>query len=82
MRLSKIVRLHKVNVAILLFIVLFGTFHYFKPAFAYDQNGVFRPFGVGYSNKTVVPVWLVAILLGIFSYLAVLVYISSSSSSS
>jgi hypothetical protein len=38
----------------------------------YTKEGGFRPFGVGYKHKTVVPIWIVAIILAIFSYLAVL----------
>jgi len=66
---------HKVNVAIIIFIILFSLFHYFKPGFAYNNEGGFRPFGVGFRNKTVIPVWVVAIILGVFSYLLVLFWI-------
>jgi hypothetical protein len=38
----------------------------------YNEEGGFRPFGVGYRNKTVIPIWLVAIVLAIFSYVVVL----------
>ena len=47
---------NKVNVAILLFLVMFSIFHFFKPGFAYNNEGGFRPFGIGFRNKTVVPV--------------------------
>jgi hypothetical protein len=47
---------------------LFSIFHYFKPGFAYNELGGFRQFGVGYQNKTIFPVWVVAIILAIFSY--------------
>lgn len=63
---------NKTSIAIVLFLVLFGIFHYFKPGFAYGKDGEFRPFGVGYRNKTVVPVWGVVIVLAILCYLAVL----------
>jgi hypothetical protein len=63
---------HKVNVAIIIFIILLLLFHYFKPGFAYNNEGGFRPFGVGFRNKTVIPVWVVAIILGVFSYLLAL----------
>jgi quinol-cytochrome oxidoreductase complex cytochrome b subunit len=65
------IRLHKANFAILLFLILFGIFHFVKPAFAYGREGEFRQFGVGYQNKTVVPVWIVAIALAILCYVAV-----------
>lgn len=55
-------------VATFLFLILFSIFHFIKPGFAYNDLGGFRPFGLGYKHKTVFPVWVVAILLAIFSY--------------
>lgn len=49
-----------------------------KPDFAYMPDGSYRQFGVGYKHKTVVPIWLVAISLAIFSYLFVLWLINTS----
>jgi len=69
---KKLLIQNKVNFAILLFLVLFSTFHFIKPAFAYNENGGYRAFGLGYRNKTVVPVWVVAICLALFSYLFIL----------
>jgi len=69
---KKLLRLYKVPFAIFLFLVLFGTFHLWKPSFAYQENGAYRPFGIGYKHKTVIPIWIVAILLAIFSYLIIL----------
>ena len=72
----KFVRANKVNVAIVLFLICFIVIHTLKPTLIYDEDGGFRPFGVGYRHKTIVPIWIVAIILGIFSYLAVLYYIT------
>ena len=72
----KFVRANKVNVAIILFLICFIIIHTLKPTLIYDEDGGFRPFGVGYRHKTIVPIWIVAIILGIFSYLAVLYYIT------
>jgi len=71
------VRTHKTSVAIVVFVIVFSLFHYVKPGFAYGNDGEFRPFGVGYRNKTVIPVWVVAIVLAIFTYLCVLAYCRS-----
>jgi hypothetical protein len=54
--------------AILVFLILFSIFHYIKPGFAYNELGGFRQFGVGYKNKTIFPIWVVAIILAIFSF--------------
>ena len=73
--LSKIaMRKNKVAVAILLFIIIYGIFYIAKPAFAYNEDGTLKPFGLGYSNKTVIPAWLVAIILGILCYYFIMVY--------
>ena len=69
------VNTHKANIAILLFLALFFIVHTTKPALLYTEEGGFRQFGVGYRHKTVIPIWGVAIVLAIFSYLAILVYI-------
>ena len=73
---SKLLRNYKVQFAVMLFIIMFTTFHMIKPGFAYLPNGAYRPFGVGYRHKTVVPVWAVAIFLAILSYLFVLCLLS------
>jgi hypothetical protein len=72
--LRNIVQTHRAMFALLLFGVLFGAFHWAKPAFAYNSDGTFRPFGIGYKQKTVISVWVVTIILAIFSYTAVIYY--------
>lgn len=69
---KKVLIQNKVNIATFLFLILFSTFHFIKPGFAYNENGGYRPFGLGFRNKTVIPVWVVAILLALSSYLFVL----------
>ena len=66
---------NKVNVAIIIFLILFSLFHYVKPGFAYNSEGGYRPFGLGFKNKTVIPIWVVAIIFAILSYLVVLWWI-------
>jgi len=62
--------------AILLFLIVFGIIQLSHPAFLYNQDGSIREFGVGYKNKTILPIWLLSILLGILSYLFVLYYLT------
>lgn len=62
--------------AIILFIILFCIVHVTKPAFIYKTDGSLREFGVGYRNKTILPIWLLSIILGILSYLFVLYYLA------
>jgi hypothetical protein len=63
-------------VSILLFLAIFITMQIGKPRFLYKEDGSIRDFGIGYRNKTILPVWLLAIVLGILSYLFVLYYLS------
>lgn len=73
--LQKFVRLNKVLFAVAIFLFLFTAIHLYKPLLMYNEEGGFRPFGVGYKHKTVIPIWIASIVLAIFSYLAVIVYI-------
>lgn len=60
--------------SIVLFVLTFGIIQYIKPAFLYNKNGSIREFGIGNKNKTILPVWLLSIILGILCYLAVIYY--------
>jgi hypothetical protein len=64
------------SVSIILFLILFTIINYFKPGFLYNTDGSIREFGLGYKRKTIVPVWLLSLTLGIVSYLFVLYYIT------
>lgn len=69
---KRFVRMNKVTLAIFIFLILFTIIHVTKPTIIYREDGSFRQFGLGYRNKTVVPIWSVAIILAILSYLVVL----------
>jgi uncharacterized membrane protein YozB (DUF420 family) len=62
-------------VAIILFITIFSLIQLSKPVFLYNTDGSIREFGVGYKNKTIFPIWLLSIVLGIVCYLIVMYYI-------
>ena len=72
---NKFVRIHKINFAILIFLSVFTMIHIYKPLLMYNEDGGFRPFGIGYKHKTVIPIWIVSIIVAMFSYLAVLYYL-------
>ena len=69
---KKFIRINILNISILIFILAFSGLHMLKPSFAYNDDGSFRQFGIGYRHKTVLPIWIMAIVLAIFSYLFVL----------
>ena len=70
------IRENVTTISIILFIVMFGLLVLLKPAFLYNKDGSIREFGIGYKNKTILPIWLVSIILGILSYLIVMFYIA------
>jgi len=61
-------------VSVILFIVIFGIIQFVKPSCFYNKDGSIREFGIGYKNKTIFPIWLLSIILGIVCYLAVIYY--------
>ena len=62
--------------SIVLFVILFGAIQVMKPTFLYNSDGSIRDFGVGYKNKTILPIWLLSIILGILCYVFVMYYIA------
>ena len=64
-----------VLVAIILYIILYGVVILAQPSFLYKSDNTLRQFGVGYRNKTILPMWLFAFILGIISYVAVIYYL-------
>ena len=64
-------------VSIIIFLFIFGLIQMSKPLFLYNKNGSIREFGIGYRNKTILPIWLLAIVLGILSYLVVIFYVAN-----
>jgi hypothetical protein len=74
--LKGFVQVNKLSVTVSIFLIIFSFIHMLKPTLMYSEDGSFRPFGVGYRHKTVIPIWLVSILIAIFSYLGVLYYLA------
>jgi hypothetical protein len=71
------IRQHITLIAIILFVIMFGLIVMVKPAFLYNKDGSVREFGIGYRNKTILPIWLLSLILGIVSYLIVMFYLAS-----
>uniref|UniRef100_A0A6C0E2E7 Uncharacterized protein n=1 Tax=viral metagenome TaxID=1070528 RepID=A0A6C0E2E7_9ZZZZ len=74
--LRQFIRNNVTLVSILIFITLFTIVQLYKPLFLYNPDGSIRSFGIGYKNKTILPIWLFSIILGIFCYLFVLYYLA------
>tara|TARA_X000000950_G_C13794882_1_gene610986 strand:- start:233 stop:478 length:246 start_codon:yes stop_codon:yes gene_type:complete len=76
---KEFVRRNKPASAIIIFIILFILLQWTKPTILYERDGSLRQFGLGNNRKTVIPIWLVSIVLGILSYLFVLMFLSNNS---
>ena len=62
-------------VSIIIFLIIFGVIQLLRPAFLYNRDGSIREFGVGYKNKTILPLWLFSIVLGILTYVMTLYFV-------
>ena len=70
------IRENTILVAIILFIIIYGSIQIIKPNCFYNKDGSIREFGIGYRNKTILPIWLLSLVLGILCYLAVIYYVN------
>jgi hypothetical protein len=71
-----LVRRNITSISVVLFIALFAVIQLMEPSFLYRRDGSLRTFGLGKKKKTILPNWLVAIILAILSYLFVLYYLA------
>ena len=76
MNFKSVIRYYKLHISISIFLILFTIIHVMQPGFLYEPDGSFRVFGVGYRHKTVIPIWVVSIILAILCYLAVSYYLA------
>jgi hypothetical protein len=63
--------------SVVVFMFLFMIIILTKPPIIFNRDGTFRNFGIGYSKKTVTPIWLITIILAILSYFAIMFFIVS-----
>ena len=71
-----VIRRNITSFSIIIFIILYTIVLLFKPAFIFKKDGNLRNFGIGFRDKTVIPAWLLAIILAIISYFFVLYYLA------
>jgi len=72
------IRENQLLISIILFIIIYGFIQIMKPSCFYNKDGSIREFGIGYRNKTILPIWLLSIVLGILCYLVVIYYVNYS----
>ncbi len=75
--LKEVIKNNKLAVTISVFILIFTIIHVHKPSILYNNDGSFRIFGVGYRHKTVIPIWLISIVLAILCYIFISFYLAN-----
>jgi len=70
------IRRNITTVAIVIFIAIYVVIVGIKPGFMYNKDGSLRQFGIGYNTRTVLPIWLIVIIISIVSYFSVLYYLA------
>lgn len=76
MNVRLFIRRNITSVSILVFVLLYSIIQYSQPQILYDDKGRIRLFGIGTKKKTILPIWLLTIILAILSYLFVLYYLT------
>jgi hypothetical protein len=69
------IRQNITSVSILVFTIIFIVIQFAEPNFLYNK-GKLRQFGIGTKQKTILPIWLLSMILAIFSYLFVMYYLT------
>jgi len=62
---------YPLEVSIIIYIIVIIIIWTIKPRFLFDEKGNFKKFGVGQHKKTMFPVWLFLVLLGIVIYFVI-----------
>lgn len=57
--------------SITIFVGLFIAITWFKPSFLFNSDGSIREFGIGRKQKTIIPLWLIVLVLSFLSYLII-----------
>ena len=66
---------HSISAAIIIFLILFTTIIYIKPNFIFNKRGAIRHFGLGKTDCTILPIWLLVIVISIIAYVLVIYYL-------
>jgi hypothetical protein len=62
--------MNRLHISILLFMIVMYSLYSLRPSFMFYPNGALRDFGIGRKQKTILPLWLIAILTAILSFVA------------
>ena len=56
----------------ILFLTFFSLIMIIKPPFVFNRDGSFKDFGLGYTNRSVLPIWVISIVFAIMAYYIIL----------
>ena len=59
-------------ISLIIYLLIVFMIWYLKPSFLFNRDGSFRQFGIGYKEKTILPIWLFFIIAGLLSYIGVM----------
>lgn len=59
---------HRLLTSITIFLIVYAGLILLSPKFCFDKEGNLLNFGLNYKNKTILPVWLLVIVIAILSY--------------
>ena len=64
-----------VGTTILIFLIIYSFFVLLQPSFLFTNNGQIRHFGLGKKKSSIIPIWLLVIIIVIFVYMSILCYL-------
>lgn len=69
--MREFIRDNKVLATFVIFMAMFLAMMMIRPALVFNRDGSIKEFGLGYTNRTVLPIWLFVIVFAILAYFTV-----------
>lgn len=69
--MREFMRDNKILATSAIFMAMFLIIMVTRPAFAFNRDGSIKDFGLGYTNRTVLPIWILVIIFAVLSYFIV-----------
>jgi len=69
--MNKYIMSYNIFITLIIFVSIYSVIILMEPNFIYNNDGSLRQFGVGFKKRTVIPLWLISIILAILSYFTV-----------
>lgn len=66
--MKEFIQNNRILATLILFLSMFTITIIIKPPFMFNKDGSFKEFGLGYTNKSILPIWILVIIFSIISY--------------